>query len=173
MIAKKRRVNSAFTLIELLVVVAIIGILAAVGVVAYNGYTAAAKKNSSKHKVKIDFIQEDIQSLSHLNRTFDIIVSNPPYINSEGIPFIQREIREHEPQIALDGGVSGTDILFRLIKQANDKLSKDGYLAIEIGLGQEQEILDYCNRIFSRNAKIAVEKDLAGIPRVLLVKNSE
>tara|TARA_B100000686_G_scaffold131525_1_gene138462 strand:+ start:1685 stop:2554 length:870 start_codon:yes stop_codon:yes gene_type:complete len=132
-----------------------------------------AKSNAENHGVvdQVAFCENDI--LENIEGPFDIIVSNPPYINSEGIPFIQREIREHEPQIALDGGVSGTDILFRLIKQANDKLSKDGYLAIEIGLGQEQEILDYCNRIFSRNAKIAVEKDLAGIPRVLLVKNSE
>lgn len=132
-----------------------------------------AKSNAENHGVVDQVMFRENDLLENLEGPFDIIVSNPPYINSEAIPLTQREIREHEPWIALDGGISGTDILFRLISQAKEKLSQDGYLAIEIGLGQAEAVLDYCNQIFPRNAKISAEKDLAGIPRVLLVKNSE
>ena len=132
-----------------------------------------AKSNAQNHAVADQVVFRNNDLLENLEGPFDIIVSNPPYINSEAVAFTQREIREHDPWIALDGGISGTDILFRLIKQANDKLSENGYLVIEIGLGQEEAVLDYCNQIFPLNAKIAAKKDLAGIPRVLLVKNSE
>ena len=132
-----------------------------------------AKSNAENHGVVDQVVFRENDLLENLEGPFDIIASNPPYINSEGIPLTQREIREHEPWIALDGGRSGTDILFRLISQAKGKLAQDGYLAIEIGLGQAEEVLDYCNQIFPLSAKVSVKKDLAGIPRLLLVKNNE
>ncbi|MAX03905.1 MAG: protein-(glutamine-N5) methyltransferase, release factor-specific [Dehalococcoidia bacterium] len=132
-----------------------------------------AKSNAQNHSVidRVDFSENDL--LGNLEGPFDIVVSNPPYIDSNSIQAVQREIRNHEPIIALDGGPSGTEILFRLITQAKERLSDDGLLVIEIGFGQKEEVLGFCKKNFPSNAEVKLEVDLAGIPRVLLVKNNE
>lgn len=132
-----------------------------------------ARSNAQKHSVteQLAFCKNDL--LTNLEGPFDIIVSNPPYIDSNSIESVQREIRDHEPRIALDGGSSGTEILFRLITQAKKRLADDGLLVVEIGFGQEEEILFLCETIFRSNTEVKLEKDLSGISRVLLVKNNE
>jgi release factor glutamine methyltransferase len=132
-----------------------------------------AKSNAQNHSVidQLEFYENDL--LTNLEGPFDIVVSNPPYIDSNSIKAVQREIRNHEPIIALDGGLSGTETLSRLIIQAKERLSDDGLLVIEIGFGQKEDVLFLCKKIFSSNSEVKLEIDLAGIPRVLLVKNNE
>ncbi len=132
-----------------------------------------AKSNAQKHSVSEQLVFCENDLLTNLQGPFDIVVSNPPYIDSNSIHNVQREIRDHEPIIALDGGPSGTEILFKLITQAKKRLSEDGLLVIEIGFGQEEEILFLCKKTFPPSTEVKLEKDLAGISRVLLVKNNE
>jgi len=92
---------------------------------------------------QIKFVESDLFSAlkkGFRGSKFDIIVSNPPYIKSNVIPNLQKEIVEHEPMIALDGGEDGLDFYRRIIAEASTYLRKNGILMMEIGYDQENEI---------------------------------
>ena len=94
-----------------------------------------AKKNSDNLGLsdKVNFVLSDL--FEHIEGLFDVIVSNPPYIASNVIATLSKEVR-NEPHLALDGGADGLDIYKRIIKKAPDFLTKDGILAFEIGFAQ-------------------------------------
>ncbi|QQO15273.1 peptide chain release factor N(5)-glutamine methyltransferase [Bradyrhizobium diazoefficiens] len=75
-----------------------------------------------------------------LDGPFDLIVSNPPYIPSGEIPKLSREVREHDPHLALDGGNDGYDAYRALIPQAAERLAPGGALIVEAGQGQARDI---------------------------------
>ncbi|MBR3755714.1 MAG: peptide chain release factor N(5)-glutamine methyltransferase [Firmicutes bacterium] len=74
------------------------------------------------------------------NKKFDMIISNPPYIKTSVIPTLQKEVRDHEPMMALDGGASGLDCYRQIIADAADCLKKEGVLMFEIGHDQKEEV---------------------------------
>ncbi len=100
---------------------------------------------------------------------FHVIASNPPYIRRDIIPTLQREIVEHEPLLALDGGVDGLDFYHRIIKDAPEYLRPEGLLYLEIGHDQAPAVCDLA-RSSERFEDIAVVRDLAGHDRVVKCK---
>lgn len=102
---------------------------------------------------------------SHQSRSFDLIVSNPPYVGRREAATLMREVREHEPEIALYGGEEGYEIYADLIAQSGKSLLPNGILVLELGhnsLPAVEPLLDE-----STWTKVGVTNDLAGIPRVL------
>jgi release factor glutamine methyltransferase len=95
---------------------------------------------------------------------FDFIVSNPPYIRVEETPRLQREVREHEPSVALFAGDDGLAAYRRLIPQAALLLRPGGYLIMEIGFGLEQSVLKLFDE---RWTTLPTSLDLQGIPRIV------
>ena len=71
-----------------------------------------------------------------------MIISNPPYVRTGEIPYLQREIKDHEPLIALDGGDDGLKLYKRIIRQAPEFLKKDGILMFEIGAEQKDAVVE-------------------------------
>lgn len=71
---------------------------------------------------------------------FDVIVSNPPYIATKDIASLDREVREHDPLVALDGGADGLDAYRAIAAGAAAHLASDGVVAVEIGIGQEDDV---------------------------------
>src|SRR6266705_1708245 len=101
----------------------------------------------------------------HESRSFDLIVSNPPYVGRREAATLTREVREHEPEIALYGGEEGYELYTDLIGQAAAHLKPGGVLVLELGhnsLAAVQPLLDA-----SHWTNVGVTNDLAGIPRVL------
>lgn len=140
-----------------------------------------AKKNAGLNDVedKIDFIEGDLfkiydgefyygqgQALSL--HSYDLIITNPPYIPTEEIDGLQAEV-SYEPRIALDGGIDGLDFYRRIIKQAGGYLKKQGLLVMEMGFGQKEKI----ENLF-QNSKdfeiIDIIKDYNGIERVIVTQ---
>ncbi len=102
---------------------------------------------------------------SHQSLLFDLIASNPPYIGRREAPTLMREVRDHEPEIALYGGEEGYELYADLIAQVAVHLKPGGILVLELGhnsLPAVQPLLDPPTW-----AKVAVTNDLAGIPRVI------
>jgi release factor glutamine methyltransferase len=73
---------------------------------------------------------------------YDLIVSNPPYIASKDIKNLNKDIINHEPKSALDGGVDGLDLIKKVIYKSNYLLKRNGVLALEIGFKQYQKVSD-------------------------------
>jgi len=135
-----------------------------------------ARGNGTRHRVddRIHFVETDLLKGIFLSpraearspQLFDLIVSNPPYVARDDVATLQREVREHEPQTALDGGPTGVEIYARLIEQAGAWLRPGGNLVLELGYGAA----DAVRAMLSAQpiwANICVTNDLAGIPRVL------
>jgi len=99
---------------------------------------------------------------------FDLVVSNPPYVASAEIEALAAEVRVHEPRLALDGGPDGLDAYRRLDACVDRVLAPGGILAVEIGFGQRDAVCEILARGGRRLA--AVERDLAGIERVVVVR---
>ncbi len=103
------------------------------------------------------------------NKKFDMIISNPPYIKSDVIPKLQREVKDHEPLLALDGGRDGLDFYRRIVKEAASHLQKEGILMMEIGWDQGSTLLKMLEETQSFE-KIGCLKDLAGRDRIVIAQ---
>ncbi len=133
-----------------------------------------ARRNAARHGVtsRIDFVecnlldalQHQSPVTSHQSPPFDLIASNPPYIGRREAGTLAREVREHEPEMALFGGETGTELYAPLIAQALVLLKPGGILVLELGHNSAEEVL----RLLGAPAwtSVAITKDLAGIPRV-------
>lgn len=110
------------------------------------------------------FIRSDLFSRLPLEKKFDIIVSNPPYIPRAELKTLAADVQQ-EPQLALDGGVDGLDFYRRITAEAAAHLAEDGLLAFEIGIHQAQAVQQLC---LSAGFKVtAVRRDYAGIERMV------
>src|SRR5665648_242658 len=134
---------------------------------------SVAIDNAAKLKVEkqMNFVRGDLFQpfkKRFSKQKFDLIVTNPPYIKSRVIPTLQREVKDHEPMLALDGGEDGLDFYKIIMLEAKDYLKKGGMLMMEIGHDQGADIAE----IFDRNGKYSkfrVVKDLAGHDRVAII----
>jgi release factor glutamine methyltransferase len=97
---------------------------------------------------------------------FDFILSNPPYIKSNELNKLQKEVVEDEPLLALDGGVDGLIYLTEIILNAPKYLKTNGYLICEIGYEQGVEVLEIAKNFNKR----VIKKDLSGLDRILIAK---
>jgi release factor glutamine methyltransferase len=104
-----------------------------------------------------------------LRQSFDLVVANPPYIPSREISRLPREVREHDPRLALDGGEDGLEAYRRIIFQLPGLLVPMGVAILELGIGQESAVAS-----IARDMHLSVDGparcDLAGIPRALILR---
>lgn len=124
-----------------------------------------AKKNANLQNVKIDFIKSDL--FENIDEKFDVIVSNPPYIKTDKINELSKEVK-NEPRLALDGGQDGLDFYRKIIKESTNFFRKTGYLALEIGYDQKEAVENLFKNFKYREIKIF--KDLSDIERVIIGK---
>lgn len=103
-----------------------------------------------------------------LSAPFDLVVSNPPYIASGDIASLAREVREHDPRGALDGGADGLAAYRAIAKDAPRLLSSNGHLVVEIGAGQQKDVEFLLTS--SSLAIAAAKHDLSGIPRAIAAR---
>lgn len=125
-----------------------------------------ASENVSSHRVddRVTLLEGDL--LQPVTGPIDILVSNPPYIKSDEIHALPREIRDHEPRVALDGGEDGIEIIERLIGQSRDKLRPGGAMFLEIGWDIGRRALARSLELWP-DSEVSITPDLAGLDRVL------
>ena len=123
-----------------------------------------AKKNAKINHADVDFIQSNLfDEIS--NFKFDIIVSNPPYIESCKIAGLEREVKDNEPILALDGGEDGLVFYRKIVEEAPKYLNANGKLFFEIGYNQGETVSSLMKKDFKN---IQVVKDYSGNDRVVM-----
>ena len=96
-----------------------------------------------------------------------MVVSNPPYIPSKEIPTLERQVRDFEPRISLDGGEDGLDAYRRIVAQIPEVLRLPGLVAFEVGMGQSRQVAKLLEAL-PLSVSVRILPDLAGIERVVL-----
>ena len=125
-----------------------------------------AEINSRYHKTNITFIKSDW--FSKINRTFDVIMANPPYISENEYNSLPIAIRRFEPKIALTAGFKGLDCFNKIIKEFHKYLKPSGKIFMEIGYSQKRIIEELFIKYGYKN--INFFNDLSGKARVVCVK---
>lgn len=127
------------------------------------GALKAAGENAVRHGVSAGFVRSDL--FSNVEGSFDIIVSNPPYIPAGVIKTLDPEVRFHEPRIALDGGPDGLSFYRRIISGGKEHLRENGMLFFETGYDQASRVSELMEEAGFTSIKAV--KDLAGLDRVI------
>ncbi len=124
-----------------------------------------ARENAKLNEAEIEFIHSNLFDAvsGENNRKFDVIVSNPPYIKTCDINSLQKEVREFEPILALDGGADGYDFYKKIISKVKDHLNENGVILFECGVGQAPDIV----KMFSGFSKIEIINDYQNIERII------
>ncbi len=99
---------------------------------------------------------------------FDLVVSNPPYVSANMLAGLQREVRDHEPEIALSPGPDGLSVIRRLLDDAPAFVRENGYLLMEIGFDQGETVQQLIDKNVWTLQRIV--PDLQGIPRIVVVQ---
>lgn len=122
-----------------------------------------AKENANLNSVDINFVESDL--LSRVHGRFNLIVCNPPYIKTREIAYLQREVKDFEPRIALDGGDDGLEFYRRLSQEVTRYITRGGMLMLEVGEGQASDVL----KMFEKREYAMVVKDFQGVERILKI----
>ena len=121
-----------------------------------------AKKNANYNKTKINFLNQDM--LENLSQTFDVIISNPPYIPVNG--YVEKIVKDNEPSIALFAEDNGLYFYKKILENHLEKVNKPGLIAFEIGDNQKDELEKYLENY---QFKYSIENDLQNLPRYLFI----
>lgn len=124
-----------------------------------------ARRNADCHGVTVTLLQGSLFE-PYAGRKFDLIVSNPPYIPTADLAGLEPEVRDYEPREALDGGADGLDYYRRIIPAAPDYLLPDGWLLLEVGIGEVPDVVE----IFSTTGmyrELFSACDAGGVGRVV------
>lgn len=130
------------------------------------GAIGVAKKNAKDLDAKISFYKKDVLKENYFDQKYDVVVSNPPYIESDVIPTLMTEVKDYEPMLALDGGRSGLIFYEKISKDAKEYILHNGLLAFEIGYNQGEAVSEILRADGYKN--IEVIKDYAGNDRVCI-----
>ena len=133
-----------------------------------NSALNVANKNAINNNVenKIKFINSDM--FNNIEEKFDIIVSNPPYIETETINKLEIEV-QNEPHLALDGGIDGLKFYKIIANNAFEYLNENGYLLLEIGYNQQKSVTQLLQDT-GKYKNIETIKDLGGNYRVVIAR---
>ena len=123
-----------------------------------------AKENAKKHNADINFIRSNM--FEKIEGTFDIIISNPPYIDTDEIQDLDDEVKNNDPYIALDGGEMGLKFYNIIHDNLRKYLNDNGLIIMEIGEDQKDLIIS----LFNDFNLVESLKDLSGNDRVLVFK---
>lgn len=128
-----------------------------------------AKFNADQHGVadRIEFFVSDcFNALDPADHRFNLIVSNPPYVPEQQLPGLQREVRDHEPLVALSPGPDGLTMIRRLLAESPAYLKPGGHLMMEIGFDQGEAVTNLIDK--SIWSAVDIRPDLQCIPRILV-----
>ncbi|HEX7771810.1 MAG TPA: peptide chain release factor N(5)-glutamine methyltransferase, partial [Pyrinomonadaceae bacterium] len=130
-----------------------------------------AKLNAGELSVadRAVFVVSDcFESLDSREYQFDLIVSNAPYVSADVLAGLQREVRDHEPLVALSPGPDGLSMIRRLLQEAPAFLKQNGYLIMEIGFDQGEKVQSLVDAGVWR--LLELRPDLQGIPRIVVLQ---
>ncbi len=128
-----------------------------------------AQRNARRHGVWERVVFHETDLLDGVDGPFDAIVANPPYVVDRAAAALQPEVRDHEPAVALFGGVDGLSLVTRLVADAPRRLRSGGSLIFEFGFGQDVEIEDLLAA--SPDLELVdVRRDLDGIARTAVAR---
>ena len=122
---------------------------------------AVAKENFAKHEANVTLVKSDM--FAEFKGKFNVIISNPPYIKSQEVFALQKEVKDFEPTIALDGGEDGYKFYRIIAKNAKNHLSDGGVLLLECGVSQAQTVKDMLDGYKS----VEIIKDYENIDRIV------
>ena len=132
---------------------------------------AVAKDNAARLKVaeRIEFVQGDLFSAIAAGEKFDFIASNPPYISTEEMAALPREVKAYEPELALAAGPTGISVIERLVPEAAERIESGGSLLLEISPMLQQRVESLVAADGRWDLGVTV-KDQAGLARVVLAR---